>query len=98
MAGPAASTIRQIVLPSRCLLRGWLALIGLIVLAGSGSIEAEPLLLDNPGFEQGSARWLLKPRSETAEIAPDCNFSHSGQASLRLSGAAADNPYVAQLV
>ncbi len=98
MAGPAASIIRQIVLPSRCLLRGWLALIVLIVLAGSGLIAAEPLSLDNAGFEQGSAQWLLKPGSVTAEIAPDCNFSHSGQASLRLSAAAADNPYAAQLV
>ncbi|MCK4324367.1 MAG: carbohydrate binding domain-containing protein, partial [Armatimonadetes bacterium] len=70
----------------------------LIVLAGSGLIAAEPLSLDNAGFEQGSAQWLLKPGSVTAEIAPDCNFSHSGQASLRLSGAAAENPYAAQLV
>jgi len=98
MAGPTASIIRQIVLPSCCLLRGWLALIVLIVLAGSGLLAAGPLSLDNPGFEQGSVGWLLKPGSVTAEIAPDRKFSHSGQASLRLSAAAADNPYAAQLV
>jgi len=69
-----------------------------VVLAGSGAIEAAPLLLDNPGFEQGSGRWLLRPSSETAEIAPDRESSYSGQASLRLSGATADNPYAAQLV
>jgi len=98
MAGPATSIIRQIVLPSRCLLRGWLALIILLLPVESGLIEAAPLSLDNPGFEQGSAQWLLKPGAETAEIAPDRESSHSGQASLRLSGAAADNPYAAQLV
>ena len=98
MAGATASIIRQTVLPSRCLLFGWLALIVLVLLAGSNSIEAEPLLLDNPGFEQGSARWSLKPGPETAEIAPDREFSCSGQASLRLSWSAADNPYAAQLV
>lgn len=98
MAGPAACIIRPIVSPSRRLARGWLALIVLIVLAGSGLLAAEPLLIENPGFEQGSVGWLLKPGSETAEIAPDRKFSHSGRASLRLSAAAADNPYAAQLV
>ena len=98
MADQAASIIRQTVLPSCCLLLGWLAPIVLVLLAESGLIEAAPLLLDNPGFEQGSAQWLLKPGSETAEIAPDRRLSHGGHASLRLSGAVADNPYAAQLV
>jgi len=100
MAGPATSIIRQTSFPSRCSILGWLALalVVLVLLAGSGSIEAAPLLLANPGFEQGSVQWLLRPGSETAEIAPDHRLSHSGQASLRLSGTAADNPYTAQLV
>jgi len=98
MAGPATSIIRPTGSPSRCVLVGWLALIVLVLLAESGLMAAAPLLLDNPGFEQGSVQWLLRPGSETAEIAPDHGLSNSGQASLRLSGAGGDNPYVAQLV
>jgi len=98
MAGPAPSITSRIVSLSRRPILGRLAFTVLVLLVGGSLIDAQPLLLDNPGFEQGSAGWLLKPGSETAEIAPDCRFSHSGHASLRLSGIAAESPYAAQLV
>ena len=98
MAGPATSIICQTILPPRCVLVGWVAVIVLVLVLENSSLGVAALLLDNPGFEQGSAQWLLRPGSETAEITPDRNFSYSGQASLRLSGAATDNPYAAQLV
>jgi len=101
MVGPATSITGPVVpLCLRPTLWGlWSTLIVLSMLvASSGRGEAQRLLIDNPGFEQGSAQWLLKPNSETADIAPDRNFSHSGQTSLRLSAVTADNPSAAQLV
>jgi len=80
-----------------------LILMGFVLLSVSSAsavpvTDVELVPITNPGFEEGAKGWSFKKRYETQEIAVDRTVSHSGDASLRISGGEGENPWAAQRV
>ena len=57
---------------------------------------AEPVALTNPGFEEGLTGWVGPRELNTGQVSVDNQTSHSGEASLRISGQDNENPWLAQ--